>query len=219
LHPFGGVIFDIDGVLCDSEPFTAEAGCRMFAEVHRITVQPEDFRPFVGAGEDRYIGGVAEKYRLHIDLPRSKERMYAIYLEIIKGRLPPLPGAVEFVAWLRGRGMKLAVATSADTVKMEGNLREIGLPPEQFDACISGTEVRRKKPNPDIFLRAAERLGLPAAGCLVVEDAPNGVKAAKAAGSRCLALTTSFDEATLRDAGADWTAPDLAQVPRSILGG
>lgn len=211
------VIFDLDGVLCDSELFTAEAACGMFKEMHGATVTPEDFRPFIGTGEDRYIGGVAEKYGIALQMPRDKNRMYALYLEIIKGRMPPLPGATAFIADCRRRGLKLAVATSADLIKMEGNLTQIGLPPRTFDACVSGSDIAHKKPHPEIFLRAAETLHLPPSRCLVVEDAPNGVQAGKAAGSRCLGLTTSFDEATLRAAGADWIAPDLAQAPAGLF--
>jgi HAD superfamily hydrolase (TIGR01509 family) len=207
-----GVIFDMDGVLCASEPFIAEAGCRMFAERHGITVQPEEFTPFVGMGEDRFLGGVAERRGVRLNLPADKERTYVIYLEIIRARLQPLPGVVDFIAACRRRGLKLAVATSADQVKLDGNLRQIGLPPVNFDALVSGGEVARKKPFPDLFLSAAGKLGLPAAACVVVEDAPSGVQAAKAAGCRCLGLTTSFDAAVLRAAGADWIAPDLRAV-------
>ncbi|MFZ2641291.1 MAG: HAD-IA family hydrolase [Verrucomicrobiia bacterium] len=218
-QPFAGVIFDMDGVLCLSEPFIAEAGCRMFAEAHGIAVRPEDFVPFVGMGEDRFLGGVAAKYSVTLSMPRDKERTYAIYLDIIKGRLQPLPGVREFIADCRRRGLCLAVATSADRVKMDGNLREIGLPADTFDACVTGSEIVHKKPNPEIFLRAAEKLVLPPGRCLVIEDAPNGVAAGKAAGSRCLGLTTSFDAATLTKAGADWIAPDLARVPTEVFGG
>ena len=215
----GGVIFDMDGVLCDSERFICEAACRMFAELHAVNVAPEDFVPFVGAGENRYLGGVAEKHGVTLDLERDKARTYEIYLQIIKGRLDPLPGCREFIAACRRRGMKLAVATSADRVKMVGNLTELKLPPETFDVCVNGLDVARKKPDPEIFLLAAGRLGLPPARCLVVEDAPNGVRAAKAAGCRCLALTTSFEAAALREAGADHLAEDLAHVPRRVFRG
>lgn len=212
-----GIIFDMDGVLCDSEPFICEAACRMFAERYGVTVAPEDFIPFVGAGEDRYIGGVAEKHGISLDLATDKARTYEIYLQIIQGRLQPMPGVREFLADCRRRGLRLAVATSADRVKMEGNLRQIGLPADRFDVAVNGLEIERKKPHPDIFLLAARRLGLPACECLVVEDAPNGIQAAKAAGALCLGLTSSFDEAALRSAGADWVAQDLAHVPEEIL--
>ncbi|MBI2441797.1 MAG: HAD-IA family hydrolase [Lentisphaerae bacterium] len=211
-----GVIFDMDGVLCDSEPFIAEAAGRMFAERYGLKVTPHDFRPFVGTGEDRFIGGVAEKYGVKLNMPADKDRTYAIYMEIIHGRLQPLPGVGDFVAECRRRGLILALATSADRIKLDGNLSEIGLTPELFAACISGSEVRRKKPFPDIFLEAARRARITPAAALVIEDAPNGIQAAKAAGMRALGLTTSFSAAVLKDAGADWTAPNLAQVLQGI---
>ena len=216
---FLGVIFDMDGVLCDSEPFICEAARRMFLENHNLRVEPEDFEPFVGTGENRYLGGVAEKHGVTLDLDRDKSRTYAIYLEIIRGRLKPLAGVREFIAACRKKGLKLAVATSADRIKMEGNLEEIGLPSSTFDVTVNGLEIKRKKPNPDIFLLAAERLGLLPARCLVVEDAISGIEAAHAAGCRVMGLTTSFSESVLRRSRPDWTAPDLAHVPPEVLGG
>ncbi|MGO8749793.1 MAG: HAD family hydrolase [Thermoguttaceae bacterium] len=214
---FRGVVFDMDGVLCDSEPFICEAAMRMFRERHNIVVTGDDFIPFVGAGENRYLGGVAEKYGVRLDLEADKKRTYEIYLDIIRGRLQPLAGVREFISRCRQLGMKAAVATSADEVKMRGNLREIGLPPETFDVCVNGLEVVRKKPDPEIFLLAVRRLGLTPGVCLVVEDAPNGIAATKAAGSKCLGLTSSFSAADLQSAGADWIAPDLARVPADVL--
>jgi HAD superfamily hydrolase (TIGR01509 family) len=211
-----GVIFDMDGVLCDSEPFICEAAITMFTQQFGQRVKPEDFLPFVGAGENRYLGGVAGKYGITLDLERDKRRTYEIYLDLIRGRLQPLTGVVDFIATCRQRGLKLAVATSADLMKMEGNLREIQLPPDTFDVCVNGLEVARKKPDPQIFQLAAQRLGLPPEHCMVVEDAPNGIQAAKAASARCLGLTTSFNAVTLRQAGADWTAPHLGAAPPEI---
>lgn len=211
-----GVIFDMDGVLCDSEPFICEAAIRMFRQRHGTTVKKEEFIPFVGAGENRYLGGVAEKHGVNLDLEPDKKLTYDIYLEIIRGRLQPLPGVREFIARCRRHGLKLAVATSADRIKLDGNLREIGLPAETFDACVNGLEVEKKKPHPEIFLKAAERLGIEARDCLVVEDAPNGIRAAKAAAAACLGLTSSFTPAQLQEAGADWIALDLAHVPETL---
>lgn len=202
-----GVIFDMDGVLVDSEEYICRAAVTMFAE-RGVTVQPEDFLPFVGTGENRYLGGVAETHGFAIDLARDKARTYEIYADIVRGRLSPLPGVHEFIAECRRHELKLALATSADYVKMEVNLREIQLPLDTFDALVSGLDVEHKKPAPDIFLLAAQRLGLSPRDCLVVEDAVSGVAAAKAAGARCLALTTSFSAQQL--AGADFFAADLS---------
>ncbi|NLX23715.1 MAG: HAD-IA family hydrolase [Phycisphaerae bacterium] len=209
-----GVVFDMDGVLLDSEPFICKAACMMFAELG-LTVQPDDFRPFVGAGENRYVGGVAEKYGFPIEIVNAKRRTYEIYLEIIRGQLDPLPGVHTFLDACRRAGKRLALATSADRVKAKGNLREINLPLATFDAVVTGEDVEHKKPHPEIFTTAAVRLGLDPRHCLVVEDAVNGVAAARAAGSRCLALTTSFTPEQL--AGADWHAPTLAEAPPEVL--
>ena len=88
-----GVVFDMDGVLCDSEQFICMAARRMFAETYNCSASPEDFLPFVGTGENRYLRGVAEKYGVQLDLTRDKASTYAIYLEIVRGQLKPLPGA------------------------------------------------------------------------------------------------------------------------------
>jgi beta-phosphoglucomutase len=209
-----GVIFDMDGVLVDSEPFIAEAAVRMFAE-KGYSVRPEEFHPFIGQGEDRFIGGAAEARGITMDLVRDKARTYAIYLELIPGRLHPLPGVREFVAVCRSRGLKMAVASSADAIKVEGNLRELALPEGTFEVVVNGSQVGRKKPAPDIFLEASRRLGLEPRQCLVVEDAVAGVAAANSAGARSLALTTSFTADQLSQ--ADWIAPDLSKAPPDVL--
>jgi beta-phosphoglucomutase len=209
-----GVIFDLDGVLAVSEPMLAEAAIALFAEKGR-TMTAEDFRPFIGMGEDRYLGGPAEAKGIRLDLEREKARLYEIYDQVIRGRLQPLPGAPEFVEECRRRGLAIAVASGADRTKVIANLREIGMPESGFDAVVDGTQVVHKKPAPDIFLEACRRLGLTADQCLVIEDAVAGVAAARAAGMRCLGLTTSFDAQEL--SGADWIASNLANAPKEAL--
>ncbi len=211
-----GVIFDMDGVLVDSEKYICEAAMAMFKE-HGVETSPDDFLPFVGAGEDRYVGGVAGKYGFAIDLARDKARTYAIYADIVHGKLAPLDGVHEFIAKCRDRRIKLAVATSADRVKMEVNLAEIGVAADTFDALVNGLDIARKKPDPQIFLEAAKRLALPTSQCLVVEDAVNGIQAGKSAGARCLGLTTTFSAEELSAAGAEWTAPNLAGAPIDVI--
>jgi beta-phosphoglucomutase len=209
-----GVLFDMDGVIVDSEAFIAEAAVRMFAE-HGVSVRSQEFLPFVGTGEERYLGGVAEQHGFGFDIARDKARTYAIYGEIIRGRLRPLPGVREFIARCRSMRLKTALASSADRIKLNQNFAEIQIPLDSFDAVVCGTDIARKKPDPEIFLLAASRCGLSAGECLVVEDAVNGVAAAKSAGARCLGLTTSFTPAQL--SGADWFAPNLAHAPSACL--
>ncbi|MFH1743780.1 MAG: HAD family hydrolase [bacterium] len=134
-----------------------------------------------------------------------------IYDDIVRGRIEPLDGVMDFLARCQRLGLKTAVATSADHIKMVINLREIGVSEESFTACVNGLEVERKKPHPDIFLFAAQKIGVPPENCLVVEDAVSGVAAAKAAGMKCLGLTTSFTAEQLQ--GADWISNTLADAP------
>ena len=219
------IIFDMDGVITDSEWFIAEAGCLMFKETHGLTVNHKDFLPFVGLGENRYLGGVAEKYGIKdFNIERDKARTYSIYTEIVKGKLKPLPGSVEFIRLCRELGFKTALATSTDHIKMMANLTEIGLVSKDssngkskggecfFDAMVNGLDVERKKPFPDIFLEAARRINIAPENCWVVEDALGGVEAAKAAGMRCLALLTTLSEAEIKKAGPDLIIQDLSRV-------
>lgn len=209
-----GVLFDMDGVLVDSEWFICEAAVQMFAE-KGLKVERDDFLPFVGTGENRYIGGVAEKYRFLLNIDEAKERVYSIYGELIKGRLKALPGVSDFIERCRNRGLKLAVATSADKTKMNDNLRETGLSGKTFDALVNGLDVERKKPFPDIYELAAEKLGLKPSQCLVVEDAVKGIEAGRAAGCRTLALTTSFTEDHFSQ--ADWIAGSFYDVGDEVI--
>ena len=100
----------------------------------------------------------------------------------------------------REAGLFLAVASSADLIKVRANLETIGLPIPFWDAVVAGEDVRHKKPAPDIFLSAAEKLGVTPPECVVVEDAVNGIQAAKAAGMRCVAVTTTFPPDQLQEA-------------------
>jgi beta-phosphoglucomutase len=206
------VLFDMDGVLVDSEAFIAQAAIAMLAERYGVASTREDFHPFIGRGENRFISGVAEKYGVVLDIEADKARTYELYFEVIRGRLREIPGARAFLRQCRARELKIAIATSADRRKLEANLGEIGLAISDFDAAVDGLQVERKKPCPDIYLEAARRVGTDPKNCLVVEDAVSGVRAAKAAGMTCLALAGSFAEGELRAAGADYFAPDLEAV-------
>jgi len=209
-----GVLFDMDGVLADSEEFIRNAAILMFKELG-MEARHEDFFEFIGAGEDRFLGGVAEKYNFPFDIPTGKARTYEIYAEIIIGKLKPLPGVHSFIKKCKGKGLKIALATSADKTKMDSTLKEIGIQEDTFDAVVNALDVDRQKPFPDIYLKAASLIGEKTQNCLVVEDAVNGVKSAKTSGAKCLGLTTSFLKEQLSE--ADWFAKDLSEAGDEVL--
>ncbi len=210
------VLFDMDGVLTDSEPVinaAAIAGLREFG----VRARPEDFLPFVGTGEDSYIGGVARLHGRDYD-PIMKKRVYEIYLEILPGRLRPFPGVLDLLRQLRRRCIPFALASSADRIKVQANLKAIGLSAYWFSAVISGDDVAQKKPSPDIYLEAARQTGAAPEHCCVVEDAISGIQAAKAAGMRCVAVAQSFEADALAAAGPDRVRPRIADVTLQDLG-
>lgn len=210
------VLFDMDGVLVDSERLIAEASQRMFAEHYQCKVLLEDFVPFIGAGENRYIGSVAEKYHIEIDLDAAKAWTYEIYGQLARAHalgMREIPGAVRYVRACRDAGLKTALASAADKVKVLINLEYLQLDPKEFDTILTGEDVINKKPDPEMYLKAAERIGFDPHMCIVVEDAMNGTIAGVKAGARVLGITSSFSEKQLRDAGATWIAKDLASAP------
>lgn len=208
------VIFDMDGVLVDSESLINAAAIAMFKEKGLI-VQPADFLPFVGAGEDRYIGGVAEKYNFPLDLPAAKQRTYEIYLSLVPSQLEAFSGAYDFVLACRNTGLFVAVASAADKIKVFANLQKLNLPPEFWDTVVVADQVKHKKPAPDIFLAAAQNLDVKPEACVVIEDAVNGIRAAKAAGMRCIAVATTFPAERLQE--ADLVRDQISQVQLSDL--
>jgi HAD superfamily hydrolase (TIGR01509 family) len=210
------VIFDMDGVLVDSEPIIRAAAIRALAEFG-VAARPEDFEPFVGAGENRFVGGVAELHGKTF-VPEMKRRTYDWYLKLLPSMGKAFPGGKELLELLHNKGVPCAVASSADRVKVEANLTQVlGVPLGLFAAIVMGEDVKRLKPYPDIFLEAARRLGVPPAACCVIEDAVNGVQAAKAAGMRCVAVTTSFP-AEAFVAAADVVRPVIGEIALDDLG-
>ena len=203
-------IFDMDGVLVDSEPVITKAAMLALAEFG-VKASEGDFHPFTGMGEDRFIGGVAQKHGVTYH-PEMKRRTYEIYLEIVNAEIGTYPGIPAMLSSLRERGFMTAVASSADAVKVRANLPAAGIDPSLFDVLCSGEDVARKKPDPDIFLLAASRLGVPPQGCVVVEDAVSGIQAARAAGMRCVAVSSSFLPDQLRQAGAHAVIPHTAAL-------
>ena len=204
------ILFDMDGVLIDSE-YCMRLSSILALKEYGIEATHEDFMEFTGMGEERFIGGVVEKYGKPYSA-EMKARAYAIYDQIAEDNVILYEGIHQLVLRLKELGYKVAVGSAADLTKVKINLRCIGLTPKDFDALVTGSDIVRKKPDPEIFLTAASRIGATPDRCIVVEDAVSGVQAAKAAGMLAIGVTGTFDSATLRAAGADYTVEKTQQM-------
>ncbi|CAH9080213.1 unnamed protein product [Cuscuta epithymum] len=208
------VLFDMDGVLCNSEELSRRAAVDLFAEMGvRATV--EDFAPFTGMGEVNFLGGVANAKGVKGFNPdASKKRFFEIYLE--KYAKPNsginFPGAFELVTQCKSKGLKVAVASSADRIKVDANLAAAGLSLSMFDAIVSADAFENLKPAPDIFLAASKILNVPPSECVVIEDAIAGIQAAKAAKMRCIAVTTTLAEDTIEAAAPTLIRKEIGNI-------
>ncbi len=205
------VLFDMDGVLVNSEPVIIKAATRALAEVG-ITATREFFEPFLGAGEEFFIIGPCKDAGIPEKTEATMNAMYQYYNETVYQELMVYPGAAETIRSLHLAGITTALVSSSERKKLLVSLDAAKIPAECFSLILSGSDVTRKKPDPEAYLKAAEKLGKAPKDCLVIEDALNGVKAAKAAGMTCAAVTTSFPEEELRKVGADIILSGLEDI-------
>lgn len=182
--PVRALIFDMDGLLVDSEDLAAGALRRFLAE-HGHEMHDGTMERTLGRRLPEAIAVVAEAYGLEGDLPGLVDRYDALRLDALRGNVRPMPGARELLDWARSAGLPMALASSSKRSHIVLSLEETGLA-GSFDAEVSGDEVERGKPEPDMFLLAARRIGAAPEACVVLEDAPAGLAAAHAAGMRGL---------------------------------
>jgi HAD superfamily hydrolase (TIGR01509 family) len=200
-----GMIFDVDGLIGDTEPINAKVTIRILEERFGLKgVKDEDFTLGYGRGAEAYVRAGARVHGLELTdeqvhaVAEIRERRLAETIR--KEGLPAFPGVLDLIhAALRDGRFRLSIATSATRELSEAILTAVKVPFERM-AYVSGSDVTKKKPDPQIFLIAIERLGLPAARCVVFEDAPSGVQAAKAAGAKCIAVTNTVPAGELEDA-------------------
>lgn len=205
-------IFDMDGVLVDSED-TFKHACADALHLWGVYPSYDEFTPYTGMGDVLYIGGVSSAHGVPYT-EKMTDESYRLYAEYAKKELKVFPWSKSVPEALHRAGVRLCVASSAGLFKVRTNLACIGVGDGVFDAVITGDEVERKKPDPDIFLRAAKKCGVAPCDCLVFEDALSGVAAAKAAGMTACAVTTSFSREEVIAAGADFVCSDLRDAAR-----
>lgn len=176
----------MDGVLIDSEPIHFEASRRLLAG-YEVVHSPNVEGDLVGRTEQEVFRALKARYGLAVDEAELGAGWVTGVLALLAGPLTPMPGVPAVLHTLRDAGLRLALASSSAPPIVAATLEGLGVA-DLFEFTVSGHEVTRGKPSPDIFLEALKRLGLPPDACLVVEDSSNGLMAAVAAGIRCAAV-------------------------------
>lgn len=207
---YKAILFDMDGVLIESEFLMRHSAMQALAD-YGITAKHEDFLPFTGMGEDKFVGGVAEKYG-HTYVKAMKELSYDYYGQQVKEMTNIPEGIKEMLTTLHEKGLILAVCSAADLRKVKYNIQAIGVDESIFTALVTGSDVTRKKPFPDIYLEGARRVGIEPKDCLVVEDAISGIQAAHAAGMDAAAVPTTFSKEALQQENPEYMLDHIKEL-------
>lgn len=184
-------IFDVDGTIVDNMGWHAKA-FEAFLERHGLPPMTIETRRRIDGKRNREIFPLLFGRDLSIaDVRAFEAEKEGTYREVSRDGLRPMAGLTRLLDRLDAHGVAVGVATSAPAANVEHTLREIGLA-DRFQAVARGDQVAHGKPAPDVFLYAATLVGARPDACLAFEDAPLGIAAARAAGMRCVALTSTF---------------------------
>lgn len=203
-----GVLFDLDGVLVDSTPAVARVWAKWAAE-HGF-----DAEDTVRRAHGRPSLSTIRELLPNVDQAAENQKVERAEIEDLEG-VVPLPGALQLLAALPGGCW--AIVTSCTRPLAEARIRAAGLPLPA--GLVTAHDVERGKPDPEPYTKGAMRLGLAPADCVVVEDAPAGIRSGKAAGARVIALRTTASDSELCQAGAEWIAEDLSSLELEELDG
>jgi HAD superfamily hydrolase (TIGR01509 family) len=209
------VIFDLDGVLADSEPCWNEIDAKLLAE-HGVTYHGEYHRNVLGVSYPLAVEFYKKTFGLSASVEELMRRRGEIAADFFANRIGLFPSTKEVLQELRQMNLHLAVATSSMSASARPFLARHRLT-SFFQIIITGEEVEHGKPHPDIYLRAAEKLGVATDACLVIEDALSGIAAAKAAKMRVAAIPdTRFVDPRDYERNADYLLGDLSELPTLI---
>jgi HAD superfamily hydrolase (TIGR01509 family) len=204
-------VFDMDGVLVDSEPYHNEAWRRLCQEQGVILAPSEVAERTLGRPVRESLPDLLGRPVDPAEIERLTCRKAALYEQASGGIVREVPGVVTFVRSLADLGVRRALATSAMPERVEPILGALRLD-DQFQVRVTGHDVRRGKPDPEVYLTTAARLGIGPGACVAFEDAPVGVVAARLAGMTVVGVATSCRADALQVAGAHAVVPDFSGV-------
>jgi len=210
-----GLIFDVDGVIADTEAVNSRASIKVFEDLFGVKgVKREDFEAGLGRGAEEYVKAAARVHGLVLtaeQIEKATQLRQEYFLRILSEEpLPAFGGVLELMEKaIRSPDFGVAIATSGTLEKSRAVLEAAKVPYRKM-VYINGSDVKNKKPDPELFLLAVERMGIEPANCVVIEDAPNGLQAAKAAGAKCIAVTNSASAENLAE--ADLVCDSLEEI-------
>jgi HAD superfamily hydrolase (TIGR01509 family) len=210
-HRPGAVIFDCDGVLVDSETLMSVIFSDMLTELGLPYTPDDTIRTFMGRSMVSCMH-IVEQQLGHAAPEDFLQRLDVRAYDAFERDLEAVPGVTRLLDLLDVHGIPYAVASSGSHDKMHKTLGLTGLLPRLEGRITSATEVAHGKPSPDVFLLAAERLEMPAAECLVIEDSLLGVEAALAAGMRVIGYAAMTDASAMRGAGATHVVTTMDEI-------
>lgn len=210
------VIFDMDGVVVNTEPIGYRANQLLYKSLN-ITVPDDVYGTFIGNSDKMIVQKLKDLYPIDLTHEELLDKKYKYYFNAFDTAedLALLPGVKELIIDLHKNGMRLILASSASNRKIQKVFTRFGLH-QYFDHAISGEDFEESKPNPAIFLEAVAKSGFPKEECIVIEDSTNGIKAAKAAGIYCIGYNsghTMGQDTSL----ADKVITDFNQVNFEII--
>lgn len=207
---FNAVLFDFDGIIADTLTYHVRAWQINFID-YGVNIFPKDIYPLEGRRADEIARLLAQKKGLSLsesELQEITKRKRATYRRITRAKV--YPATEKLINSLKEKSVKLGLVTGSIISNMEPVVGSEFL--KNFDVIVTGDDVANAKPNPEPYLTAAERLGVKSEECIVIENAPSGIKAAKNAGMYCIAVKTTIkDEDQLKE--ADLIVKDMSKIP------
>lgn len=216
IHPFRAVVFDLDGVLWDGEPLYHQA-FNVVLKPHGHYITAEEYKNIIGFSVEAAWAWVHRRFGLTELMEEFIAAYDRVVLELLRERVEPLPGVRELLGELRRRRVPMAVASASLRRWVDATLRGLGLD-GAFAVTVSASEVARAKPAPDLYLLAAQRLGVPPERCLAMEDTKTGIAAAKAAGMFAVQVRVA-STALPPIAEADLVIDDYSQFDLALVEG
>ncbi|OOC61900.1 HAD family hydrolase [Paenibacillus ihbetae] len=203
-------IFDMDGVIIDSEPLHFEVDIQVMKDFGASITQ-EQLEKYVGMTNPEMWKLIREEYQLQRTVSEIIDYQLSNKIKILTAReMEPIDGIRELLADLKAGGIPVGIASSSPPVFIKAVLDKFGLL-DAFNCIVSGEEVERGKPAPDVYLKAAELLGVEPASCMVLEDARHGIAAAKAAGMQCIGFVNP-NSGNQDLSAADYVVRSIAEV-------